>query len=315
MITNQAKLLTIGIGTYQRPFWIYHNLRLLCYEIDSASLEEFIQIIVINDDPGSALEIQKIIKGFRRPYIFDLYNDTNLGLPQNLSNLILCSKSEYTYLLSDDDFLIPGALSAIISVINDKKNDMIYLNYQAVNSTADKSVLKMEKARSIIAPRLKLNRTIYTRNISDALFILFSFGFFQTRLLLSQQSVVIFRTRIIQENLKMALKVPKIAVKSLLYPHSTYIWHNFPKKCCVISSQLVNLTVNNATWNSDIQEANKTVRGSFNILLIEILKKYYSKSWIVVPYVLVSLMYSYMTYFLILLSKYFMIGKVLVKIR
>lgn len=299
---SSTRSLTICIATYQRPLWLFHNLSSLVSQIEANHFSNEVEICIRNDEPLQDVLITKMVRYFKKSYIHCTSNSQKLGLAKNLTVALQSSRAAYTLLLSDDDFLTPDALEILIPILKKDIADLLYLNYEPVDTTVSASMISIQRITSMVAKPFSIPHTMYFNSLSTFLSHFFSLGFFQTRLLLSQQSVFIVRTAIIQNNIDQYFSSNQSNWNSLQYPHSTYLWHSMPDRIAIISARVVHITSNNHGWNSSPLKANITVRTSFNAVLMSILTTYGMYSRKIPLYVYTSIFYSYLVYLLLRIS-------------
>jgi len=268
------KLLTFTFLTFNRQEFLEANLKRLITEIKKNRLEEKINIFV-GDDKSSDKTL-KTLKKYSQKYSFIAYysNKKNLGLPGNTFKIIEKSPtSQYLWLLSDDDFLKKDRLTKIVNILEKEKPEILYLNYQIVNTHLGKKT-KFEKVNSIIGPGLKIRESKFLNNQKSFFHFLGNIGFYNIRMYLAQQSLPIIKTPIMKKNLKL-LKSADYNLAKEAYPLNLCLYYNFPNgKIFFLKERVVFITVNNRGWNYDVSKANETVKKYFNPLQKMVLKKY-----------------------------------------
>lgn len=133
-------VLTIAIPTYNGKGTIGRMLDLLIPQ-----LEEGVELLI--SDNCSDKESTEIINNYinKYKYIKYLRNKVNIGADANFLQCLRSASGKYTFLLSDDDVLVPGSLKRILSFLR-KNEDMglIYLgtaNYYIKYTTSDNCIL------------------------------------------------------------------------------------------------------------------------------------------------------------------------------
>lgn len=104
--------LTIGIPTYNREEQLKHQLKCLLSQ-DLSNLEE---IIIV--DNNSNYNIEGLIKSFDCPKIRLVINSFNIKMATNMEMPFLYCKTEWLWLLSDDDEVLPDSINTIVDEIN-----------------------------------------------------------------------------------------------------------------------------------------------------------------------------------------------------
>lgn len=109
------KKLTIGIPTYNRVEKLKIAVSFL--EKEGAFLRDEIQVII--SDNASTDNTMFFLNQLKRKYpnIIVNHEDVNKGAEYNFSKIIMMSASEYTWLLGDDDVLLPGIIQDIMLIL------------------------------------------------------------------------------------------------------------------------------------------------------------------------------------------------------
>jgi glycosyltransferase involved in cell wall biosynthesis len=112
-----AENLSIGIPTFNREKQLEHQLKCILKQ-DLSSLKE---IIIIDND--SCYDIERLIKSFGCPKIRLDRNPFNIKMATNMEMPFLYCKTEWLWLLSDDDEVLPNSINTIINEINNCSTD------------------------------------------------------------------------------------------------------------------------------------------------------------------------------------------------
>ncbi len=297
------KTFLFAIITFNRSKFLEVNLLSLIKEIKKFNLENDVGFFI--GDDKSVDNTLKILNNFKNQYKnidFNFYfNKKNLGLPANTFKIIEKSPKNYQYiwLLSDDDFLKENYLKNIINYLKKYQPDILYLNYQLVNTFLRDKKPSFKKIDSVIGPGIKLNENKLLENKKQFFNFLSSIGFFNIRMILAQQSIPIVKNSILKNNLKL-LKKTNYDLKKESYPFDLCLYYNFPDKILFLKNNVINITTNNRSWNYDILKANEVVRNYFNPLQKMILKKYNKYMPIKLKFLLnLSILYSNLIPFII----------------
>ncbi len=135
--------LSICIPTYNRQETLKQTIETILPQI----CDNDIEIIISDNASTDATEKyvrqltnnNKSIKYFR--------NETNLGMDFNAYECIKRSASEYCWMFSDDDLLLPGAVKKVLSIIEKYKPNFIFTNHAGFMDGAEDymSVLTRKK--------------------------------------------------------------------------------------------------------------------------------------------------------------------------
>ncbi len=106
-----APLISVSIATYNRAA----NLdRAICSAL--AEPGDFFEVVV--GDDASPDHTQAVIQAHRTDSRFrDYHNERNLGLQANVRKAAQAAQGDYIFILTDDDYLLPGALTQTAQMI------------------------------------------------------------------------------------------------------------------------------------------------------------------------------------------------------
>lgn len=139
--------LSICVPTYNREKFLKHTLETIIPQITNNDVE-----IIISDN-ASTDGTEKYVKALSSEYSFLRYsrNEKNLGMDYNAYECIKRSSSEYCWMFSDDDLLLPGAVEKVLSIIEEYDANFIYVNHAGFLDGEDyKVVLKRGKNKQDI---------------------------------------------------------------------------------------------------------------------------------------------------------------------
>jgi len=117
----------IFILSYNRP----EQLKRI-FESFRGFIFDNVRVVIKDDCSPSFIEIEQVFIYYRDVLNIEvlLYkNESNLGYDLNLLDCFNVAKSEYLYLLSDDDYLNVGELSGLLEYINLTKKDFYISTY------------------------------------------------------------------------------------------------------------------------------------------------------------------------------------------
>lgn len=308
------KILTISFQTFNRSKFLEFNLKKLISEIFKFNLQDKISIFIADDK--SVDNTLKIIKKYKNKYpkIIDYYsNKKNLGLPANTFKIIKKSpKSKYLWLLSDDDFLKEDRLAKVVKILEEKKPDVLYLNYQLVNTFLEKKQTFIP-IKSIIGPGLNIKKNFYLNSKKEYFDFISKIGFYNLRMILAQQSIVISKSSILKKNLNLVKKEGYDMTKEF-YPFDLTLYINLPEKFMFLKEKLLFITTNNRGWNFDVLKANEIVKKYFNPLQKMILKKYSNLMPLKLKFLLyLSIIYTHLVPIVYKTAKLLQLDKILNK--
>lgn len=119
-------LLTIIIPTFNRERHLFRLLDSLAYELQG--LENRVAVII--GDNASSDETSSVVRTFQGKYIstISLRHPENLGADENFCRCIDLVQSPYFWIIGDDDLPKRGVIFKIVSLLQEKEVDILYLN-------------------------------------------------------------------------------------------------------------------------------------------------------------------------------------------
>lgn len=123
------KKLSICIPTFNRHPQLLKMLDRCTAEIDNSCLSEAVEILI--GDNASIDETNILCNSLIVKYNYIRYyrNTENIGAEANWANLVNQAIGEYVWILSDDDYFIPGLLDDILNITKKETYNQIFLNY------------------------------------------------------------------------------------------------------------------------------------------------------------------------------------------
>jgi len=118
-------LLTIAIPTYNRSSHLGMLLSVLASEL--RGLGDRIHVLVL--DNASPDDTPSVMQRFQ-PLIANLVhrrNETNIGPDHNIRNAYRDPATPYVWVIGDDDAPLPGAIAALLDLLESSAPDMVYL--------------------------------------------------------------------------------------------------------------------------------------------------------------------------------------------
>lgn len=140
------KKLTIGIPTWNRATEIRDALDSVVFQLqEDEKLKNEVEIFVsINASTDNTEDvIKKYQDKFKDIEIRYFVQPVNVGFDRNVDNLFKHAKGEFVWLLSDDDAIEDGAISKVIEIINQNKDNnlgVIFVNYSSYDNSLNKII-------------------------------------------------------------------------------------------------------------------------------------------------------------------------------
>jgi abequosyltransferase len=119
-------VLTIAIPTYNRADALARLLEAVSLEtLDSG---ELVEIIICNN--ASTDHTREVIERFvaARPLTRVIHQTTNIGMDGNFCTCAENVKGEYFWLIGDDDLPVPGAIPALLALLEKTRPDLLYVD-------------------------------------------------------------------------------------------------------------------------------------------------------------------------------------------
>lgn len=122
--------LSILIPTYNRAAYVVR-----CIESVLVTRRTDIEILVSNN--CSTDDTHSILSNFSDSRLKIFHNDNNVGEVRNVLSLLNLARGEYCFILTDDDYLLPGAIDLLL----------FYLQHNNVSFCTSDAIIFMEKSR------------------------------------------------------------------------------------------------------------------------------------------------------------------------
>ncbi len=162
-MSSSSPILTIGIPTWNRKRELQECLDLV---IPQAVAEEGVEVMVCDNatDDGT----QAIVEDLQRRNRVVRYerNHTNIGADLNFVEVLRRASGTYVWILSDDDFLVDGAVREILRIIKTYSPSYISVNYAYCDSKQRLMQFQPDQRYMLEqdVPHADLNRTFQVRN-------------------------------------------------------------------------------------------------------------------------------------------------------
>ena len=134
-----APLLSICIPTYNRAGYIAQT-------VSSFELEKHPNVEMIVVDDASTDNTPIILENLAKKYsnLHSIRNQRNLHLDKNTIKAMSLAKGKYCWLFGDDDYVKPGAVAKIITLLKHHQPELLLPNYSRFNNVTQKiTKLKM----------------------------------------------------------------------------------------------------------------------------------------------------------------------------
>ena len=121
-MNEKQPFISVCIPTYNRANYLGR-----CIESIIGYSEEYIEIVI--QDNCSADGTREVVKQFNDKRIKYFRNETNIGLFNNVVQVIKNAIGKYVYLLTDDDILLAGALNTIVNILGRNEISALRTNF------------------------------------------------------------------------------------------------------------------------------------------------------------------------------------------
>lgn len=216
--------LSICIATLNRASYIGETLDSICLQ-----LEPGVEVVVL--DGGSTDGTPKIVRAYesRYPSLRYLRQKRNGGVDKDFDAAVGLARGEYCWLMSDDDLLSSGAISAVLSRIREGSTSLVIVNADVWNR---------DYSRQLEARRLLISEDqVYGPNDLEKLFS-------DTGSYLTFIGCVVIRRGIWMSR-------DRESYFGSLFIHVGVIFQGrFPENVVVIAEPLIRIRYGNAMWKA-----------------------------------------------------------------
>jgi abequosyltransferase len=136
-------LLTIAIPTYNRVLYLRQLLSALFDQLISETRVDLVICDNASPDDTPALVEEYLQRGLPIRY---LRNSTNIGADANFLQCFEQARGKYVWIFGDDDIIVPGGLSTILSSLAKKDYDLVYVGSFPLQDTLQFDAVKSIKA-------------------------------------------------------------------------------------------------------------------------------------------------------------------------
>lgn len=137
---NSQPLLTIAIPTYNRACFLRELLSVLIDQLLNESRVELIVSDNASPDETPALVEEYQQRGLR---IRSIRNKTNIGADANFVQCFEQAQGKYVWIFGDDDTIVPGGIAAILSCLEIKDYDLVYVCSFPLNKSIRSETLRL----------------------------------------------------------------------------------------------------------------------------------------------------------------------------
>lgn len=153
---NSKPLLTIAIPTYNRARYLRELLSVL---FDQLIDEPRVELII--SDNASPDETPALVREFqeRGLKLRSIRNETNIGADANFLQCFEQARGKYFWLFGDDDILISGAVASVLSHLEGREFDLVYIENYPITDSSEPRVLRSNiSATEIRDPKIFVSR-------------------------------------------------------------------------------------------------------------------------------------------------------------
>lgn len=153
---------SIIIPVYKGQQYIPNLIRIAeanARELDSASIENNVELILVNDSPDIPLEIET---ESRTVTIRPLANEHNSGIHQSRINGLQAATGEYIVFLDQDDQIADDFLTKLYTIAIEKKADVVVGN--AVNEISEQVSMLAYRTKGLYRNVTRLEAYVVSRN-------------------------------------------------------------------------------------------------------------------------------------------------------
>jgi glycosyltransferase involved in cell wall biosynthesis len=125
MTQQMTKLLTFCIPTYKRPDTLRRCIDSIVAQIEKFKLSDSVDIYVTNDaSPDDTANVLCVYESLS--YFKGVTREKNLGMNVNIKCMLkdVADKSDYQFIITDDDFLQPDIMGETVAFLHEQQNDL-----------------------------------------------------------------------------------------------------------------------------------------------------------------------------------------------
>jgi glycosyltransferase involved in cell wall biosynthesis len=151
-------MISICIPTYNRPTWLERALLSVTQQSDGHGVE-----IVVSDNSTTAetrAVVERCLSSWGGAWQY-MHNEPGIPATDNLNQAISHASRAHVLVLSDDDYLLPGALAVILSTLAAQPGQAAYLfGVQVVNDTGQVIKRQSFKRATYLPPQAAVARLL-----------------------------------------------------------------------------------------------------------------------------------------------------------
>ena len=124
---KKQPLLSICIPTYNRASILNENLQIISEQLNETITNEVEIIVSDNCSPDNTREVAANMQKSGLPIVYNR-NAENIGADGNFLKCMIIASGKYVYLLGDDDFFAPNAISLLLDILRDHDYGLVYID-------------------------------------------------------------------------------------------------------------------------------------------------------------------------------------------
>lgn len=114
--------ISICIPTYNREVYLRKAIESCMFAVENYDICLYIQ------DNASPDDTESLVKSFVSDKIFYERNKKNMGNRYSLNRLIERAQGEYIFVLTDDDYILPGSMKCLLDFLDEYNPDFVLSN-------------------------------------------------------------------------------------------------------------------------------------------------------------------------------------------
>jgi len=124
------KTLAVSIPTYKRPELLHRCLEALAEQCRDHQVD-----IHVFDDSCCDINLPVLSDWCARfPGILVHYNPVNLGIDRNIDQCVSAPDADFVWIIGEDDLARSGAIGAILHVLDLRRPEYLFVNYQYISN-------------------------------------------------------------------------------------------------------------------------------------------------------------------------------------
>lgn len=163
------KSIGICIPTYKRPIFLRQCIESAVHSANGCPIE-----IYVADDSVSDIN-RDVLDELCQKYSFIkvFYNKKNLGIDENIKNVVDLCACDYAWIIGEDDIFLPNAIERVWNVIQKRSDQFIFSAYQYVSEDHSQvsKIIRISKIDCLIDMRTFVAESLWAIGFIGAVIV------------------------------------------------------------------------------------------------------------------------------------------------